>query len=154
MIGMNLQTLRKLHRYSQEEVAEKIGVSRQAVAKWEAGDTIPDIQNCNALAQLYNVTLDELINHTDNVGGALISPKGKHIFGIVTVGERGQIVIPKKARKVFDIKPGDRLLVLGDEEQGIAVLPTHYMMDVFSEALGKELMINPQYEEDADENSH
>lgn len=37
MIGMNLQTLRKLHRYSQEEVAEKIGVSRQAVAKWEAG---------------------------------------------------------------------------------------------------------------------
>ena len=51
-----------------------------------------------------------------------VSPKGKHIFGIVTVGERGQIVIPKDARDVFKIKPGDKLLVLGDEEQGIAIV--------------------------------
>ena len=47
-------------------------------------------------------------------------PKGKHIFGTVKVGERGQIVIPKEAREIFDINPGDTLLVLGDEEQGIA----------------------------------
>ena len=45
-------------------------------------------------------------------------PKGKHIFGTVKVGERGQIVIPKEAREIFDINPGDTLLVLGDEEQG------------------------------------
>ena len=49
-------------------------------------------------------------------------PKGKHIFGTVKVGERGQIVIPKEARELFDINPGDTLLVLGDEEQGIAVV--------------------------------
>ena len=49
-------------------------------------------------------------------------PKGKHIFGTVKVGERGQIVIPKEAREIFDINPGDTLLVLGDEEQGIAVV--------------------------------
>ena len=49
-------------------------------------------------------------------------PKGKHIFGTVKVGERGQIVIPKEAREIFDINPGDTLLVLGDEEQGIAVM--------------------------------
>ena len=49
-------------------------------------------------------------------------PKGKHIFGTVKVGERGQIVIPKEAREIFDINPGDTLLVLGDEEQGIAAL--------------------------------
>ena len=49
-------------------------------------------------------------------------PKGKHIFGTVKVGERGQIVIPKEAREIFDINPGDTLLVLGDEEQGMAVV--------------------------------
>lgn len=49
-------------------------------------------------------------------------PVGKHIFGTVKVGEKGQIVIPKEARKIFDIKPGDTLLILGDEEQGIAIV--------------------------------
>ena len=49
-------------------------------------------------------------------------PEGKHIFGVVTVGEKGQIVVPKKARDVFSIKPGDQLLVLGDESQGLALI--------------------------------
>ncbi|MDU5083475.1 AbrB/MazE/SpoVT family DNA-binding domain-containing protein [uncultured Tissierella sp.] len=57
-------------------------------------------------------------------------PKGKHIFGTVKVGERGQIVIPKEARDLFDIKPGDILLVLGDEEQGIAITKAHVMQEV------------------------
>ncbi len=46
----------------------------------------------------------------------------KHIFGTVKVGERGQIVIPKEARDLFDIKPGDTLMVLGDEAHGIALV--------------------------------
>lgn len=49
------------------------------------------------------------------------APKGKHIFGVVKVGERGQIVIPKRAREIFHIRPGDELLVLGDEAQGLAM---------------------------------
>ncbi len=57
-------------------------------------------------------------------------PKGKHIFGTVKVGERGQIVIPKEARELFDIRPGDTLLVLGDEEQGIAVVKADVMEEV------------------------
>ena len=48
-------------------------------------------------------------------------PKGHYVFGTVKVGERGQIVIPKEARQVFDIKAGDTLIVLGDEKWGIAV---------------------------------
>jgi AbrB family looped-hinge helix DNA binding protein len=48
--------------------------------------------------------------------------KGKHMFGTVKVGERGQIVIPKEARDLFDIRPGDNLLLLGDEEKGIAIV--------------------------------
>lgn len=46
----------------------------------------------------------------------------KHLFGSVKVGERGQVVIPKEAREIFDIKPGDILLVLGDTERGIALV--------------------------------
>ncbi|RXE55360.1 AbrB family transcriptional regulator [Methanoculleus taiwanensis] len=46
----------------------------------------------------------------------------KHIFGTVKVGERGQIVIPKEAREIFDIKPGDTLMVLGNEAHGIALV--------------------------------
>lgn len=49
-------------------------------------------------------------------------PKGKYAWQ-VTVGEKGQIVIPKQAREVFGIKPGDNLILLGDEEKGIAIPP-------------------------------
>ena len=48
--------------------------------------------------------------------------EGKHIFGTVKVGDRGQIVIPKEARDIFNIKPGDTLMVLGDEKKGIAII--------------------------------
>ena len=54
-----------------------------------------------------------------------IPPKGKHLFGTVKVGDRGQIVLPKKARDLFRIKQGDLLVVLGDENPetaGIALV--------------------------------
>jgi AbrB family looped-hinge helix DNA binding protein len=132
MISTNLQTLRKRNKLTQEEVAEKINVSRQAVAKWENGETTPDINNCVALANLYNVKVDDLINYSDDSDGAYIPPKGKHIFGTVTMGERGQIVIPKKARDIFHLKPGDDLIVLGDEEQGLAIMKEEGFMKAFS----------------------
>lgn len=124
-ISRNLTVLRRLHKYSQEDVAEKIGVSRQAVAKWEAGDTVPDIVNCDALAELYGVSVDDLIHYDQSQKTIPIPPKGKHIFGTVKVGERGQIVLPKKARDIFQIKSGDLLVVLGDEDPeraGIALV--------------------------------
>lgn len=49
-------------------------------------------------------------------------PKGKYAW-TVTVGEKGQIVIPKQARDVFEIKPGDTLVILGDEKRGLAIPP-------------------------------
>ncbi|MBO5976639.1 MAG: AbrB/MazE/SpoVT family DNA-binding domain-containing protein [Oscillospiraceae bacterium] len=58
---------------------------------------------------------------------------GKHIFGTVKVGEKGQIVIPKDAREIFGISPGDTLLVLGDEKNGIFVTRP----DVINEAAKK-----------------
>lgn len=123
MISENLQYLRKRFHFSQEEVAERIGVSRQAVAKWESGETIPDLPNSAKLAELYDVTLDDLVHHrAQDAQGMPIAPKGRHIFGTVTVGDKGQIVIPVKARKIFQIQPGDALIVLGDEKQGLALM--------------------------------
>ncbi len=133
MLSENLYNLRKLHKFSQEQVADRLGVSRQAVAKWESGETAPDIHNCVALAQLYDVSVDELVNYDGVCGNMVVSPKGKHLFGVVTVGDKGQIVIPKRARKIFHIQAGDRLVVLGDEAQGIAMVKADDMMNLMSD---------------------
>ena len=58
-------------------------------------------------------------------------PKGKYAWS-VTVGTKGQIVIPKEAREIFHIQPGDTLLLLGDQEQGIAIPPMSLFSDVMS----------------------
>lgn len=57
-------------------------------------------------------------------------PKGKHLFGTVKVGEKGQIVIPKEARALFGIQAGDTLLILGDESTGIIVTRPDVMTEV------------------------
>ena len=123
MFRDNLIQMRKINRLTQEEVAERVGVTRQAVAKWESGDTVLDLDKCRILADLFGVTLDDLANYEskDNLGLG-VPPKGKHLFGVVTVGDKGQIVIPAKARKVFHISSGDQLVVLGDETQGMAIM--------------------------------
>ncbi|HBF9224563.1 TPA: helix-turn-helix transcriptional regulator [Clostridioides difficile] len=122
MINENLKSLRKINQYTQEELAEKLNVSRQSIAKWESGESIPDIASCIKLAKLYNVKLDDLVNHSEEKTGIIVPPKGKFFFGAVVVGERGQIVIPKEAREVFNINAGDKLLVLGDEERGLGIV--------------------------------
>lgn len=63
--------------------------------------------------------------------------KGYHIFGTAKVGERGQIVIPKEARNVFGIEPGDTLLILGDEKNGILVSKPDVIENIAEELLGK-----------------
>lgn len=131
MLKDNLVQLRKLKGLTQEDIAEKVGVSRQAVAKWEAGDTLPDLEKARLLAEAFGVSLDDLTNYepTEN-DGLPVPPKGKHAFGVVTVGDKGQIVIPARARKIFDIKAGDQLLVLGDEGQGLAIIRPNDILTV------------------------
>ena len=60
----------------------------------------------------------------------LVMPRGRHIFGTAKVGERGQIVIPKEAREVFGIRPGDTLLILGDEDNGILITKPEILSEV------------------------
>lgn len=124
---------------TQEDIAEKLGVSRQSVAKWESGETVPDLDKCRMLADIFDVTLDDLANYEseENLGLGM-PPKGKHLFGMVTVGDKGQIVIPAKARKLFNISAGDRLVILGDENQGIAILKSEMFLTVANMARGIE----------------
>ncbi len=133
MLSENLYKLRKLHELSQEQVGERLGVSRQAVSKWETGETAPDIHNCVALARLYDVSVDDLVNYDNADSDMVVPPKGKHLFGVVTVGDKGQIVIPKRARKIFHIEAGDSLVVLGDEAQGIAIIKADDMLGLMND---------------------
>lgn len=123
MFKDNLIELRKYNNMSQEELASMIGVTRQTLSKYEAGESLPDIEKCSAIAKALGVTMDDLVNYSkdDNLGMG-VPPKGKYMFGLVKVGDKGQIVIPVKARKIFQINPGDNLVVLGDEASGIAIL--------------------------------
>ena len=131
MFKDNLVQMRKVLQMTQEDIAEKLGVTRQSVAKWEAGDSVPDLDKCKQLADIFGVSLDDLANYEpDEDLGLTIPPKGKHIFGLVTVGDKGQIVIPAKARKLFEISPGDQLVVLGDEGQGIAIVKTERFLSL------------------------
>ena len=137
MFKDNLVELRKIHDLSQEELADKIGVSRQTLSKYETGESLPDIEKCKLIADVFGVSIDDLLNYDSQSNesmGLAVPPKGKHIFGIVKVGDKGQIVLPAKARKIFDINPGDNLIVLGDEGQGIALIKETGLLSLINRA--------------------
>ena len=140
MLKDNLVMLRNLHGFSQETIAEKIGISRQAYAKWETGATVPDIEKCLSLAEVYGTTIDSLVRTEPLEGVGMIPPppKGKNIWGSVAIGERGQIVIPKGARDLFGLTGGQRLIVLSDET-GIALIPDEAFMARMRNAMEQSL---------------
>ena len=131
MIARNILNLRKAANLTQEQIAERIGVARQTIAKWENGDSVPDIDSCSRIAYIFNVSLDDLVNYSggETPAGPL-PPKGKYVFGAVTVGERGQIVIPSRARRIFDIQAGDTLVMLGDINQGLAMVKEDGLLEM------------------------
>ena len=64
------------------------------------------------------------------IGKHLLGRPKRSVFGTVRVGDKGQIVIPKEARRMFDIQPGDNLIVLGDEGQGIALVKEKGLLEM------------------------
>lgn len=94
--GSKIMELRKKNNLSQEELAEKIGVARQTISKWELGETSPDIKQAKALSKLFNVSLDELVNNdikniliektsnTEKLAGLIL--KTIKISGIILIG--------------------------------------------------------------------
>ncbi len=129
--------LRNINGYSQEEIAEKINISRQAYAKWESGATLPDIEKCMRLAEIYGVSLDSLVKteNLEGVGNIPPAPVGRNIWGSVTINERGQLVIPKAVRERFGLTGGQRLLVLSDDKEGIALVPAEMFEDRVRKAM-------------------
>lgn len=116
----NLKMYRIKAGMTQETIAEKLGVSRQAVAKWERGESLPDIESCIALANIFGTTVDMLVRNMQMQ--AKSEDDARHVFGISKLNDKGQITLPAECRRVFGLKPGNSLLVLGDENKGIALI--------------------------------
>ena len=72
------------------------------------------------------VTIDSLVKTTTLDGKGILPPpqKGKNIWGSVVINERGQLVIPKEVREKFGLTGGQRLIVLTDDKEGIALIPS------------------------------
>ena len=96
------------------------------------------LTNWKTGCKLYKYEIYPLKEAGGVAGGKHILGKAKrHIFGTAKVGEKGQIVIPKDARQIFGVKPGDTLLILGDEETGIIVTKLDVLRDAADEIFGK-----------------
>ncbi len=109
MFKDNLVQLRKMLQMTQEEVADKLGVTRQSVAKWEAGESTPDLDKCKLLADIFGVSLDDLANYEpdDNMGFA-IPPKGKHLFkmeAILNKANQKMDALEKMIREYEEFQP-------------------------------------------------
>lgn len=77
-------------------------------------------------------------------------PDGRYLFGTVKVGDRGQVVIPKEARDVFQIKPGDMMLMMGDPATGIAMVRLDVFQDMASSILDNMPRVETGKEEESD----
>lgn len=122
-IAENLCLFRQKYGYSLEALAEIMSVSRQTVAKWEAGDSYPDITNCLKLSTLYKISLDELVNKP--LKDALnnnFSVEGDRICGVVDISQDGAITIPDAVLDMFNMQRGDKVLLLADRKQGMALI--------------------------------
>lgn len=119
----NLVFMRYKHGYTMEALAEIISVSRQTVAKWETGESYPDIMNCMKLATLYKVSLDELVYKPlrEALSNEVSSDINK-ICGVLDIEENGVIKLPVSLMEMFDIKAGDKVLLLADRREGIALV--------------------------------
>lgn len=128
-LSRNLSFLRRENNYSQEELAERIGVTRQSIAKWENGESLPDIINCDALASLFDVSLDNFIHYDQKDSGFPIPPKGKHMFNTTPLEKDGYVKLPKKALDMVRMQEGGQFMVLGDENpesMGIVLVPADF----------------------------
>lgn len=123
-LSNNLKTLRQKEGFSLEALAEIISVSRQTVAKWEAGDSYPELINCIKLANLYKLSLDELVNKPlgDMMEGNLLGPEGGRICGVLEIAMDNTIKLPESVMEMFGINSGENILLLADKKQGIALV--------------------------------
>ena len=136
-LGDRIHELRKKHNLSQEQLADEVGVARQTISKWELGETAPDIKQTKALAQIFKISLDELINgDTNNTKSIISDDKKKHIhykkiisisivsiflcliiFGIVIGVKNSQILYPKGAGNDIAITIQDPIKIKKEDSE-------------------------------------
>jgi len=114
-IGNKIQSLRNQNNLSQEELAEKIGVARQTISKWELGETSPDLVQAKKLSQIFAISLDELtdndikdilidkVSNTERLAAIII--KILKCTGILMIISILIILFIFASRKYFEIKP-------------------------------------------------
>lgn len=139
-IANNIIYLRRINHLSIEELSNELNVSRQAVAKWEHGESIPDLLNCIAIADVFDVSMDELLHYDGSNDTISIAPKGKHFFGTTTIEADGKASIPKEALEILHFEVGEELVVLGDENPetaGLALVSKKEFMKTTKELLNK-----------------
>ena len=119
----NLKFLRYKNGYTLEALAEIISVSRQSVAKWESGDSVPDIINCVKLASLYKISLDELVNMSlkDVISSDFMQEDGR-ICGVLEIQPENTLRMPEVVMDMFHLHCGDKVLLLADRQQGMALV--------------------------------
>ena len=111
-IANRLVELRRAHGYSQEELAGKLGVSRQAVSKWERAESSPDTDNLIALARLYSISLDGLLLHTpEPEAEAAPDREAEEVFAAASAWDAAEKA-ERKARKKEWKRWKERLLWL------------------------------------------
>ena len=118
-----LKQLRNMMKMTQEELAEKMRVSRQTIAKWENGESIPDVAKCSELAKIFNITLDDMASafiKKDEEKHININSKNKFFFGTCVIANN-KITLPDLALREFNLQNGDELLLLGDTTQGLLI---------------------------------
>ncbi len=114
-----LKQLRNMMKMTQEELAEKMSVSRQTVAKWENGESVPDVVKCSELAKIFNLSLDEMAaSFLKKEEEKPKSSKNRFFFGTCSVANN-KLTLPDLALKEFKLQNGDELLLLGDSAQGL-----------------------------------
>lgn len=116
-IGNKILELRKKQHMNQEQLAEKLSVTRQTISKWELGETSPDLNQAKKLSQIFNVSLDELTNNdlkdilitkvsnTERLAGMII--KILKVIGIILITVIVISIFIILSRKYFEVKPNN-----------------------------------------------
>ena len=130
-----LKQLRNMMRMTQEELAEKMNVSRQTVAKWENGESIPDVVKCSELSKIFNLSLDDIASFFIKKGeDSRRNQKNKFFFGTCVI-HSNKIALPESALKQFDLNNGDELLLVGDTAQGLALVSKTFASQVLNSSI-------------------
>lgn len=135
-----LKKLRIMNKMTQEELAEKMNVSRQSVAKWESGESVPDMVKCNELAKIFQLEIEDIANiFIPERESQKFHPKNKYIFGISKIINQ-KIILPQEALDTFGLQNGDELIILGDTTQGIAIIPKRSYTEFWEELMNLNVL--------------